>query len=289
MTTVRRVDASMSLLNDLMRQPIDGDYAAAHAARVARPSSRPQRLTRSGLVLVVAVVLGVVLSGAVVNLRAPTAALRASRQLLVDQVSERTQQADDLAAANAAMSDQIAALQAQALESSDPQLLARLRGYELASGAIATIGPGLVFELTDAPGDGAPAEPTSLVQDVDLRVLVNGLWAAGAEAIAVNGVRLTATSPIRSVHQAVFVNLVPVTSPYTVSAIGDPQTMQTRLAQGTTSSYLALLTSAYGIAVSTKAADHLELPGAGASVLRYAELADVASSDAQDSEGVTTP
>jgi uncharacterized protein YlxW (UPF0749 family) len=288
MSTPRRVDASMSLLNDLMRQPVDGDYAAAHAAGLTRKVSRPQRLTRSGLVLVVAVALGLVLSGAVVNLRAPTAALRASRQLLIDQVSERTAHADALASANADLSAQVTTLQAEALAAADPALLERLSRYEVASGSAPVVGPGLVFELSDAPvTDGVP-NPESRVQDIDLQVLVNGLWAAGAEAVAVNGVRLTALSAIRTAGQAILVDLVPLSSPYTVSAIGDPQQMQTRFAQGSAAGHLALLTSTYDIGVSTHAATDLQLPGSGPITLRHAQVPDVASSEPQDETSATT-
>ena len=54
----------------------------------------------------------------------------------------------------------------------------------------------------------------------DLQKVANDLWAAGAEAIAINGQRLTATSTIRSAGAAILVDFRPVTSPYEVSAIG---------------------------------------------------------------------
>ena len=60
----------------------------------------------------------------------------------------------------------------------------------------------------------------SRVLDVDLQSVVNALWAAGAEAIAINGQRLTATSTIRAAGDAVLVDYRPVTSPYEVAAIG---------------------------------------------------------------------
>ena len=55
---------------------------------------------------------------------------------------------------------------------------------------------------------------------VDLQNVANALWAAGAEAIAINGQRLTATSTIRAAGNAILVDFRPVTSPYEVSAIG---------------------------------------------------------------------
>ena len=64
-------------------------------------------------------------------------------------------------------------------------------------------GPGMVVRLDDAPtgdGDGADVDPRTdddadgRVTDRDLQTVVNEVWAAGAEAVAVNGQRLTALS-----------------------------------------------------------------------------------------------
>ena len=55
-------------------------------------------------------------------------------------------------------------------------------------------GPGVRVVADDAPGaDSARNE----VLDTDLQKLVNGLWEAGAEAISINGQRLTNLSTIR--------------------------------------------------------------------------------------------
>ena len=56
-------------------------------------------------------------------------------------------------------------------------------------------GPGVRITVDDAP-DG---DVTQLVRDSDLATLVDGLWNAGAEAISVNGKRLTALTAFRNV------------------------------------------------------------------------------------------
>jgi uncharacterized protein YlxW (UPF0749 family) len=58
------------------------------------------------------------------------------------------------------------------------------------------------------------------VHDVDLQLVVNALWAAGGEAVAVNGQRLVATSPIRAAGETITVNFRPLVPPYKVEAIG---------------------------------------------------------------------
>ena len=57
-------------------------------------------------------------------------------------------------------------------------------------------GPGVRIVVDDAPGR---RRDRSAVRDADLAELVDGLWEAGAEAISINGQRLTASRAIRNV------------------------------------------------------------------------------------------
>lgn len=280
MTAPRRPDASMSLLNDLWREPLDGDYAHA---RPHRPLPPPQALTRSGVVLVVAAVLGLVLSGAVVGLRAPTQALQSSREVLRTEIEDRTAQADALASSNAELDAEIADLQTQVLAARDPGLLAEIELTGTIAGTLAVAGPGLVIELSDGP-DGAEV-PENRVQDIDLQLVVNGLWASGAEAIAVNDQRITSLSAIRSAGQVVLVDLVPLSSPYTVEAIGDPGDLQSAFAGTQAATHLGLLSSGYGIGVQFRSVGDLQLPGLSSAALRHAIAVGVASSAENDQEG----
>lgn len=71
---------------------------------------------------------------------------------------------------------------------------------------------------------------TSFVQYTDIISLVNELWAAGAEAIAVSGVRLNANSYIFYMDTAggteICVNNIPVTWPLKIQAIGDANNLE---------------------------------------------------------------
>ncbi|WP_372593727.1 DUF881 domain-containing protein [Actinotalea sp.] len=280
----RRPDASMALLNDLMARPTDPEYAEA-AARPHAPQTTPQRLTRSGLEMVIAFVLGLVLVGAIVSLRTPQSAVTSSLLLLSDQIRERTEQADALAKENAALSADVDALQADLLAENDPELFEDLRLSELLSGAVGVTGPGLVVVLTDAPPDTTgQVDPEKRVQDIDVQIVVNGLFAAGAEAIAVNGQRLTALSAIRNVSIAILVDDVPLSSPYRIEAIGDVRSMQTAFARTSAADHLTLLGSAFDIAVATSAADELSLSGAGSTRLRYAQVPESVTSSGAGQE-----
>lgn len=266
----RRPDASMGLLNDVMNQPLDPSYAEA-AARGPRELGTTQRATRTAGYMAVAVVLGVGTTAAIVALRTPAPQAVESRTVLEQEVQDRSAEVARLQAANDALSNEISALQADELEAADPALFERLGRLEAASGAVAVSGPGLVIDLDDADVTGTTdVDPLSRVQDIDLQILTNGLWAAGAEAIAVNGHRLTSLTAIRGAGQAILVDLAPLNAPYRITAIGDTQEMQARFARSRAAGHLATLSATYGIWSQIHGEAELEVPGTGSSVLRYA-------------------
>lgn len=98
----------------------------------------------------------------------------------------------------------------------------RLREVQIWAGTTAMSGPGLEVRLSDSAQAKASesARESLSVHDVDLQLVVNALWAAGAEAIAVNGQRLVATSPIRAAGETITVNFRPLVPPYKIEVIG---------------------------------------------------------------------
>lgn len=285
----RPLDASMGLLTDVANKALEPDYADAARRRAeagGQPATGLARGARTGTAFLLAVVLGTGLMWAVLQLREPGGTGESPRELLAREIEHRTAEADELARARDEVDAEIVAMQEEAL-SADPELLTRVQEAELLSGAVAVTGPGLVTVLEDGPGAaGEDGDPEARVQDVDLQVLTNGLWAAGAEAIAVNGQRITALSAIRSAGDAILVDLAPVLSPYRVEAIGDVRTMQTTFARSAAASHLTFLTATYGISTSTTSATDLRLPGSPSTTLRYAKaLDDVASSASSGEEG----
>lgn len=268
-TARRALDASMGLLNDVTSKALDPGYAEA-AARAPAPRTRAKLASRTALHLVLAVVLGVVTVVAVSELRAPAAGAESPRALLEREITARSTEADELAGSVETLRAEIAQIQADAIASLNPGLFSQLEEYELASGALAVSGPGLVVELDD--GDPAEHEDDSWrVQDVDLQIVTNGLWAAGAEAIAVNGQRLTALSAIRGAGQAILVDLAPLIAPYRIEVIGDGPQMQTAFARSSAANHLAFLSWTYGITATTTAQTLIELPGSGITSLRHAD------------------
>ena len=262
----------MTLITEFYRRPLDPGYAEAAARRASGDGHR--RSVRSTAVLVaLAVGLGLGATAATVALRQPASSVQKARNILEGQIRERSADADATQANIEKMTAQVSQLQSEVLGADDLALRDGTDAVAVQSGVVAVSGRGLRVELTDAPTDDQDTEdPEKRVQDVDLQVLVNGLWAAGAEAIAINGQRLTAMTAIRSAGDSVLVDLVGLGSPYTVDAIGDAVAMQPALARTSAGQHLATLRTTYGIGVQMSSQSSLTLPGTGPVTLHDAAV-----------------
>ena len=93
---------------------------------------------------------------------------------------------------------------------------------------------------------------------------------AGAEAISVNGHRLTSWAAIRFAGAAILVDYRPLTRPYVITAIGDPGSLSADFAAGDGGSYLKSLEVNYKIRGDIKERDSVVVPGEPALSLRMA-------------------
>lgn len=129
-------------------------------------------------------------------------------------------------------------------------------------------GPGVRVVVNDAPNAGA--DERRRVLDTDLQHLVNGLWQAGAEAIAVNNQRLSNLSAIRYAGSAITVNFRSLSPPYTVSAIGDADTMPARFAESTSGQTWLDLQREVGLRFEMRSVGEMTLPAYELRDLRFA-------------------
>jgi len=100
-------------------------------------------------------------------------------------------------------------------------------------------------------------------------VATNALWAAGAEAVAVNGQRLTATSTIRQAGEAILVDFRPVTTPYQVIAIG-PDNLAGKFRDGPAGRFFRALNTKFGISYDVAELSDVTLDAATEPNLRQA-------------------
>jgi uncharacterized protein YlxW (UPF0749 family) len=273
----------MVLLTTLVEDSLDQGYARAAARRASGEAAtgRGHWLLMAGLLAV-----GLLLATAAVQTRDRASSAEEARAALTTEIQDREQANNrierSLDRERAAVSrERRAALR---ITAEGLRVARSLSALEVVTGAGAVRGPGMVVRLTDAPADveGADVDPRTRaesdnrVSDRDLQTVVNEVWAAGAEAVAINRQRLTALSAIRSAGEAVLVDFRPINPPYEVRAVGPP-TMRPTFSEGFGGSYLQVLRE-YGIDYSVTDEGSLRLPASsGVSVRHVTTPADVTS------------
>lgn len=96
-------------------------------------------------------------------------------------------------------------------------------------------GPGVAVSLSDAPPDfdvvGHLNVNDLVVHQQDVDAVMNALWRGGAEAMAVQGIRITGTTPVRCIGNVILIGVRAFAPPYVIEAIGDVNTMVESLMQ----------------------------------------------------------
>lgn len=248
-----RLHHSMDLLRDLARQAAEPGYAAA--------SVRRHRWWVIGLTLMVA---GLMVGSAVGDRLRAAPADQIERDQLIARIDEAARRVDDLRVRVDGLNRENQRLGAEAL-GRDPAAAEVQRRIEVlapATGMQAVAGPGVTMIADDA-GD---EQRGSKVVDIDVRQAVNGLWRSGAEAIAVNGHRLSSRTAIRGAGDAITVDYRSLTRPYRIEAIGDPQGLLAAFPSTPGGAWWAYLKQNYGIRYEVTSSTDLRLeadPGLG--------------------------
>lgn len=261
-----RPDASMDLLLQIIRQPVDPDYALV-AAR-GGGSSR-----RHWLLAVVALVVGVLFAVAALQTTRSAPALESERSELIQRVQDAEAQQDELRGRATVLTAEIDTLRTAALggDATAQQLERRITALDPVVGTVAVTGPGVRIVVDDAAEPADRAEPGDRVLDLDLQILANGLWQAGAEAVAINGHRLSALTAIRSAGDAITVDYRSLTRPYRIEAIGDPRTLPAAFAESRAGAWWHDLQQNRGMRYELADAGELTLAADPGLTLRWAE------------------
>ena len=270
---------STNLLQQLSDRPLDPSYAAA-AARREGAGQPAHTSTRTPLVVVSALLIGFLLVAAALALRPSGTTASRDKAQLIEQIQSRQARGDELTTQISDLSGQIRGAQAAALASQAAELSAELDRLELVTGAVSVVGPGLVVTVDDAPdarGNGSAGDPRDAngfpqgrVTSFDLQILTNGLWQAGAEAMAVNGQRLTSRSAIRFAGDAILVDYRPISPPYVITAVGEGRDLQSAFAGSSSGPYLKSLGDNYAIPSTVVTQARVELPRSPSVRLSYA-------------------
>lgn len=278
-------------ITEMFRNPLDPGYAEAARRRAERGEpSGGQRLGGRLARTVVLVLAGMLLAIAYHQTVAATPESSKIQTNLVDDVRSRQAETDTMQRQADQLRDELSRLRDAALSGSDTDAL---RALEARTGVVKVRGGGAVVRLTDAPTQvdpvtGKATRNLGKVQDRDLQAVCNELWHDGAEAIAINGERLTATSTIRLAGETILVDFRPITSPYQVVAIG-PGDLNKRFDNSSTGELFRELATDYHMQVSVKSQDNLTVAAAADPQLHYATVLPSATPSSPESRPSGTP
>lgn len=230
----------------------------------ARLRSRTQHRTTSGRVVTVAALM---LAGALVSSAAVAARgqdLRPNRNTdMIALVRQQTQ-------LNAGLTEQVAAARAEVDDLTNkapqrsPELAAELDRLAVAAALTSVRGPAVSVTLTDAPLEVKPdgiSEDSLVVHQQDIQAVVNALWAGGAEAMTIQGQRVTTRTGVKCVGNVVVLHGTPYAPPYVIVAIGDQRRLEAALASSGPLSIYRQYADKYSLGYASKRVADQVMPG----------------------------
>jgi uncharacterized protein YlxW (UPF0749 family) len=272
-----------SLLRALLSEHLDPGYAAAAAKRESSDGPKSGRARTAGWVwqALAALLVATVFAAAVAQARLVAPGVSAAQRVLAAGVRSEEAAAGQLTARRNALTTRRDDVQRRALadDSAGRALLSQLDRLSLAAASTPITGPGLSVKVTD-PGVGPNLSDVSkqrvpgsqqIILDRDLQLVVNSLWASGAEAVSVGGVRIGPNVTIRQAGGAILVDNNPISSPYAVLAVGPPHSMRDVFDNSPGLRRLRLLETSYGVGVNVSAAEKLTLPAGAVRDVKFAK------------------
>ncbi|HST49404.1 DUF881 domain-containing protein [Jatrophihabitans sp.] len=292
---------STAMLDDLLNNPLDPGYRLAFQDRQAAehgPAGGPppagRRWWDGPLLWLACLAVGLLLVVAYQQQHQSAPAREAARKDLIDRIERLQQTGDSLDDRAKVLASEVAGLRDAQLPGNSEEL----KRLELASGALPATGPGVRIELDEPPAPTpaatgrpgtTPQEQVAVLHDRDIRAVVNQLWAAGAEAVAVNGLRLTATSFIRFAGESVLVDFQPISAPYTIEAIGNRNALLVAFADSPIARQLKTMAAVDGITFRFTGKSGLRLQSVTVAQPHYAGLGPATSGQSPSPSASESP
>lgn len=239
-------------------------------------ASRPRRIqswqiTLGAALLVLGFLIAAQLSSEAPRVRYTTQ----ERTPLIETANGLQAQQDDLKAQILDLRSRITAIEgtSQGSAAAVRQLNDDLQTARIAAGLIPLTGTGIVLQLEDSVQPVATDANAAdyLVSAQDLRTVVEELWSVGAEAISINGERLTATSAIIDIGSSVLVNSAYLAPPYQITALGPKGLYESLSAAPGFVDFVRARAQGFGIRLSFAEPNSVDIPAfAGTVSLRYA-------------------
>lgn len=242
-------------------------------------SRLPVRLenpAQSIALIAISVLLGFLLTAQLQTVRSrPIGGTEYGRNLSIATIQRLEEEQKSLKEAIASLRGQIVALQEQAIQGASNLAIINqeLERQRLVAGLLPLQGPGVQVTLDDSarpiPAGEDPAN--YLIHDYELRDVVNLLWLAGAEAIAINGERVVANTSIYCVGSTIIVNSARLSPPYEIRAIGDASFLEETLRDLSVLKRLKSKAQLYGVQFRWTQVRDLTIPAyTGSVAIKYA-------------------
>ena len=186
------------------------------------------------------------------------------RELIAERNQDAARQQDQLAE----LQRQTEALTAQAASRNAAVAATQQAGEvgALSAALVALEGPGVEIVLDDAPRStdgGRPAYATAddlVIHQSDVQAVVNAVWAAGADGVAIMGRRLIATSAVICVGNTLLLHGRTYSPPFVIEAVVDADAVRTELAASPQVGVLRQAVADFGLTFSVEARSEVELP-----------------------------
>jgi uncharacterized protein YlxW (UPF0749 family) len=265
---------------------LDQDYEVVARRRVQADEGHPHshRRGRHARALVVLTLFGLLIAVAAVQTARNRNVVSAGREQLISRIEQRRATALD-------QDQRISDLQRSIsmIRTANRALGAQLAvQHQLADALGATTGwaPVTGDGVEIVVQDSTSGSESGLVRDTDLALVADGLWASGATAISVNGLRLTALSAFRNSAEVIRLNGTSLSPPYVVDALGVPEALDQKFRTSTAGESFLDVATQVGLGVDLQRKSELELPAAPASTLKlwYANPIDRQSKSSMQEE-----
>lgn len=265
---------TLPLLTKITRDSLDEDYQHAALRRQTAgdegdPDDSGSPWAKHRLAAVAAAVFGLLVVISAVQTERNAGTTELAREELISQIEQRRdalrdhqREISDLRRSNESSQRNLDRLEGrEATATNERNQLAALTGY------LPVTGEGVEITVDDA----ADGSDDGRVRDEDLATLMDGLFAAGAEAITINGLRVSTLTGIRNIGDSPHLGARPLKPPYKILAVGENSTLQADFANSSAGIEFYNLRASFGFSFSMVNRQDLSLEGRDLPTLTYAQ------------------
>jgi len=251
---------SSGLLEGIAQNALDDDYYEVRAPR----SSSGVKSVASGIGIALFALLVTI---SIVQNRSDRPINQVERNTLVSDIQSRKSTIDKGEARVTKLRAEVAKLRALSNETNPD-----FEDLRVTTADRSARGPGIVITANNSTRKNADGSVT----EIDLQILVNGLWYAGAEAISINGNRLGTLSSIRKAGLAITVNFKSIGPPYRLVVLGNSELLTDRLAENSGGRHWAARVHKAGLRYAVQRQAQLSVPAAPAKrvTITYAQAVE---------------